>query len=120
MEPDSTSIACTEPQPKLLFALDPAGVAEAGRKMSAWAAGMVQQMEFALSEQELALATAKENGWQSGTLFRAVEMTRRRIAFYSKIKIALDAGYLVIPNLPLDNFAIRTNRKGPVSREGDR
>lgn len=67
-----------------------------------------------LKDAEENLASAKKNKWKRGPFERVVSKVQNNIEFYEKIKAALEAGYVIIPNLEnLDIFAIRTTRKNP-------
>lgn len=57
-----------------------------------------------------ALDKAVVNKWQTKPLRNAVRRSERRHEYYVKIREALAAGYSIIPNFPIDVFAIRTNR----------
>lgn len=57
---------------------------------------------------------AKKNKWKSKTLKRHAEKAVKRVEYYQKILAALEAGYHIIPNFPVDTFAIRVTRDGPT------
>jgi hypothetical protein len=57
---------------------------------------------------------AKARKWKTGPFQTQADKIQKNIDFYTKIKAALDAGYVIIPNFDdLDIFAIRTTRKKP-------
>lgn len=67
-----------------------------------------------LAEAQENLRIAKERKWKRGPFERQVDKVQDSIKFYEKIKAALEAGYVIIPNIEdLDIFAIRTTRKKP-------
>lgn len=45
---------------------------------------------------------------------------RRRLAFYEKVKAALEAGYYIIPPFAVQLFAVRTNRENPPDERSER
>jgi hypothetical protein len=40
----------------------------------------------------------------------AINRTTKRVLYYEKIKAAVEAGYLIVPNFPIDVFAVRVKR----------
>jgi hypothetical protein len=71
-------------------------------------------LKIELKEANENLRIAKERKWKKGPFESQVEKVSQSIKFYEKIKVALEAGYVIIPNLEdLDIFAIRTTRKNP-------
>jgi hypothetical protein len=100
-------------EPALLYALNPHELQVAGKKMADFFVGRRDEMKRLLMEQETAYNHAVDHKWASAALKRACDITKRRLTFYEKAVQAVDAGYLVIPNLPMDVFAIRVARKRP-------
>lgn len=62
------------------------------------------------------LEIAKKNKWGTGGLYRAHARAVKMVTFYEKVKAALEAGYCIVPNFPVELFAIRTNRKHPTRK----
>lgn len=59
------------------------------------------------------LRVAARAGFKLSTYERPVNLAVRRITYYEKCLAAVEAGYLIVPNMPLTLFAIRTNRQCP-------
>ena len=57
---------------------------------------------------------AKKNKWQTKTLKRHAEKAVKRVEYYQKVLAAFEAGYHIVPNFPVDAFAIRVTRDGPT------
>lgn len=57
-----------------------------------------------------ALAVAEKNKWAVKTYRSQLKKVQVRRQYYSKLLSAMDAGYTIVPNMPVDVFAIRTNR----------
>lgn len=57
------------------------------------------------------IAIAKKAGWGRSALVRAERKALKRLQFYQKIKLAVEAGYCIVPNFPVQMFAIRTKRR---------
>lgn len=66
-----------------------------------------------------AVEVAKRNGWQLGALQRQARNALGRVRFFEKCKAASEAGYCIIPNLPVDVFAIRTHRNPKYKDSAD-
>ncbi len=73
-------------------------------------------MEVSAEAQDLwqAYETAKAKKWKSSTLQRHAALAKKRLTFYEKIKAALEAGYIIVPNFPVTLFAIRTDKDKPA------
>jgi len=82
-------------------------------ELLAWAR---QKLELVKSEWDEAAETylaACDANFRTAPLERAAARQEKRYEFYSKILAALEAGYVLMPTLGVDVFAVRTNRKGP-------
>ena len=64
------------------------------------------------------LTIAKKHGWRTVTLRSAVGRMTSRIKFYEKIRAASQAGYLIVPDFPVEVFEVRTIRKAPPGKTG--
>lgn len=98
-----------------VFARNPQEMNVAQGQLVGWTLaklGEIRMEELDLKEN---LEVATKNGWRTTTLKRQLSRTARRLEFYEKVKAALDAGYCIIPNFPIDVFAIRTERGTPVA-----
>lgn len=69
-------------------------------------------------EQELreSWRIAQRNKWRSSTLKRHADLAAARVVFYTKVKDALRAGYCLMPPLPIQIFAIRSDAKTPRAK----
>lgn len=56
---------------------------------------------------------AKKNKWNTKVLARLRAMALKKVEYYTKMLAALKEGYVLVPNFPIDIFAIRTDRKYP-------
>ena len=66
-----------------------------------------------LADFERNLEIAKKNKLKQTTIVASIYKTRRRVEFYEKLKAAFDAGFVPIPDMDLDIFAVRTTRRKP-------
>lgn len=54
-----------------------------------------------------AVEHAKKNKWKYTTLQNQYSKSVKKVEYYEKIKGALEAGYYIVPNFPIEIFAIR-------------
>jgi hypothetical protein len=59
------------------------------------------------------LRIAKKNRWRTIGLRNAVSRSKRTIQYYQKIRLAVQAGYLIIPNFPVETIAVRVDSNAP-------
>lgn len=97
-------------------ATTPLEMSQAQDSLIAWAKWKIGKMKQEAEELAENLAIAIKNKWKTDTLRRHSALAAKRVTFYEKIKAALEAGYCIVPNFPIDLFAIRTNRKKPRSK----
>lgn len=96
-----------------LVALTPADVAPAQRQLSDWCTQKMRALGREYRDLSANLRIAKKNRWSRGGLIKAVALTKRRIQYYLKMKRIVEAGYLIIPNLPIELIAVRVDRDNP-------
>lgn len=115
------AIAGAEPDPEdhlALVALTPGDMPTQQRALSAWC-----DRKIALVERELATFVALQDeaiigGFKHASYTNGVNRTAKRVEYYRKIKAAVDAGYLIVPNMPTRTFAVRVKRAKPKRVEG--
>ena len=90
-----------------VFANNPADMVGAQRSMILWCARKIQAIKGDLAEAQTNLDAAKANKWSPEAWAKQVKLHTDKIDFYKKIKIALEAGYYIVPPFPVDTFAIR-------------
>lgn len=108
----------SEPQPLSVYALTPREIGPAQAQLADWCQQKMRALGKDYAELKANLTVATRNRWSRGGLQKAVAMTKRRIIYYKKIQSALRAGFLIIPNLPIDVIAVRVNRGSPPWKEG--
>jgi len=92
---------------------------------SAMAVWFASKEEIAMRdavELDEAVAIAGKAGWATDGLKRQARIARDRVKFYTKCRLAAQAGYCVVPNMPATLFAIRTKKsfpRGHASWESD-
>lgn len=68
-------------------------------------------IEAEFKDLNAALNEARKQGWATGALTRARDRTAKLEAYYFKMLKAVEAGFVMIPDFPIDVFAIRVKRK---------
>ena len=95
-------------------ALIPAELAEGNEKLLAW---LVKQCET-VGDEEIDLRNAAKSAREAKYRWKHLDALAKKagqqVMFYEKVKQAVEARFMLIPNLPLDSFLIRTTRKKPT------
>lgn len=97
-----------------LAALTPESVQAAQSVLTEWCQAKLAAVRAEIRDLSKNYREAQKAKWRSQPWKRHIDLSQRRLDFYGKVLAALEAGYLVIPNLPLDVFAIRTARAVPL------
>jgi hypothetical protein len=118
--------AKAKPKPKVekpaddklvVIARNPAEMQVAQQQLCSWAANQVDKSLAELREAEDGVAQAKKSKWRTTGFVTNLRYARERFNYYTKVKAALDAGYVIVPNFDLDIFAIRTTKFRPKNEE---
>lgn len=113
-----TDLTTTVPN-QTLVALTPQEVAPAQQDLIVWCTKKMHGLGLEYAELQANLRVATRNRWSRGGLIKAVATLKRRIQYYGKIKAAVQAGYLIVPNFPIEVIAVRVARDQPyASKEG--
>lgn len=96
-----------------LTATLPSEMVASQQQLIAWCDNRIAFCRAESQELGEAVEHAKKNKWKSGTLQTQHNRSLRRVEYYEKIKGALEQGYYIVPNFPIQIFAIRKghNRK---------
>lgn len=114
----NTALATTG-RTQTLVALSPHDVGPAQVNLAVWCRGKIAALGSELREHRQNLRHAQASKWKVTPWQSLVSKTKRRMVYYAKIKSAVEAGYLVVPNFDIDVFAVRTVRHTPP-QEWDR
>ncbi len=79
----------------------------AQRQLIAWCEKKIEVVRLETDELQAAAEHAKKMKWKSGTLESQYRKSVKLVEYYEKIKAALLAGYYIVPNFPIEIFAIR-------------
>lgn len=96
-----------------LTAVVPSEMVASQQQLIAWCDKKIVVVRAESMELGEAVEHAKKNKWKSGTLQTQYGRAVKRVEYYEKIKQALQAGFYIVPNFPIEMFAIRKqhNRK---------
>lgn len=92
-----------------VVALTPAEMVPAQHDLIAWCDRKIQALQDESDELDLHQKLAVENGWKTSVVTANLNRTARRITYYRKMQAALQAGYLLVPNMPVEVLAVRVN-----------
>jgi hypothetical protein len=96
---------------RTLVALTPEAMLPAQAELAAWCDQKIAAVRAELADIEANLDLATEHGWKHASVAAALNRTKKRILYYEKLKVAVAAGYVVVPNFPIDVFAVRVQRQ---------
>ena len=101
-----------------LTATIPSEMVASQQQLIAWCEKKIAVCSAEVQELGEAVDHAKKSKWKAGPLQTQHGKAIRRVQYYEKIKGALEAGYYIVPNFPIEMFAIRkgANRK-PTGKE---
>lgn len=90
---------------------------ECQQQMQHWFAAKEREARIEMADASSAIPLATSAGFRSGPFERQLKRAGRRAEFYEKARLAVAAGYTIIPAFPVDVFAIRTKRQNPLRGE---
>ncbi len=94
-----------------LVALSPADMLPAQTELLAWCDRKIAAVQLELADLEANLEIAMNAGLKFRGITAAVNRTAKRIVYYEKLKAAVEAGYVIVPNFPVNVFAVRVARE---------
>jgi hypothetical protein len=93
-----------------LVARNPVEMQDARDKLISWLMAKTENVAVEIQDYRDALEQAVKNKWSKRGLQKAVDNAMFREEFYSKALSAVKAGFTIVPDFPIDVFAIRTER----------
>lgn len=99
---------------RTFVALTPQEMPLAQAEITAWCRAKVIELSKELAEARQSLRDVRRlklgrtKAWQN-----VITRTANRMIYYAKILAAVRAGYLVVPNFPMEVIAVRVNRRAP-------
>lgn len=96
-----------------LTASIPLEMINAQQQLITWCDSKLASLKFESKELFDATEHAKKMKWKSTTLYNQYNRSLKKVSYYEKIKEALLEGYYIVPNFPIQMFAIRTKKESP-------
>lgn len=97
----------------VVLARDPQEMAQAQQGLIDWFTAKLNAEKLQLAECEENLAIAKRMKTKTEGWRRQVSLAQKRVTFYTKGLTALEEGYCIIPDFPVQLIAVRTTKKRP-------
>lgn len=97
----------------VVIARNPVELEQSQGKLIEWAGKKVAAQKQSMDELQENYDVAVKSKWRSSTLKRHLNIAKKIVRYYEKIEAALKAGYCIVPNFPVDVFAIRTAKVIP-------
>ncbi len=94
-------------------AATPNEMAQSQDALIAWAKRKIAICDAEAKELRESYEMARIRKWKSDTLKRHAALADKRTDFYRKMRAALEAGYIIVPDFPVSVFAVRTDRPSP-------
>lgn len=110
---DETLSAAPEPTVADLTVVTAGDVREAQAPMIAWCDGKIAGIDAERQEALQNAEHARQHKWKVTPFTRLANKLRRRVEYYQKLRQALVAGYVMVPNMPMDLLAVRVDRESP-------
>ncbi len=98
-------------------ALTPTDVPAAQAGIADWCREKIITLGQELREQRQNLAEAKRMLWRHHGWTTAITKTKARMIYYAKIRAAVRAGYLIVPNFECEVMAVRVKRDKPREKD---
>lgn len=92
-------------------------MARAQKSLVDWARSRSARTAGELSDALANYEIAKESKWRTAPFEALVRRIEKRLHFYEKVTLALEAGYVIVPEMDLELIAIRTKKKHPRPNE---
>lgn len=103
----------TELANRSLVALTPAELPAVQGQLADWCLQKIRSLGTDLREFRENLRQARKMHWRRTGWERAILKTKKQMIYYTKIKSAVQAGYLVVPNFDVDVLAVRVEKQTP-------
>lgn len=110
----SEALAVQGGQPLVhLVARNPVEMQEARSGLANWLTAKITAVGAEMQDYQESLAEAVRNKWSAKGLKKAISSAFWRKEFYEKTLDAVEAGFTIVPEFPIDVFAIRVQREAP-------
>ena len=97
----------------VLVARNPNEMQKAQAGLREWAEKKVIEVRESYEDLKQNYEVSVKNKWKTSALKRLTLLAKQKLEYYEKAKAAIDEGYCLVPNFPMDVFAIRTSQTKP-------
>lgn len=111
--------ATTDSRDIHLIARHPAEMEQCQEQLIAWARRRETEAKAELDDCLANREIARKSKWRVEPWQRRVRAAGKTLNYYKKLRMALEAGYYIVPPMPFQAFAIRTERHQPLRKEKD-
>lgn len=115
MSENETALAVTQqpPMPVHLVATNPVEMEASQKDLKAWLEKKIESLDVDIVDFNRTINVARENKWNTSGMVRLRNKAVDSQEFYAKVLAAVEAGFTIIPDFPVDIFAIRVERELP-------
>lgn len=96
-----------------LTATIPQEMVESQTQLIEWCNIKVASIQADVKELEQAVDHAVKSKWSASALRNQLAKAKKTLIYYVKVREALNEGYYIVPNFPVQLFAIRTKKEEP-------
>lgn len=113
MEVIKSSVGSSEVKDIALTAMLPSEMVDSQNQLVDWCGRKILVCRDEVRGLYDAYERAKKMKWKSEPLRNLWRNASKKLAYYEKVKAALEAGYYIVPNFDIQFFAIRTDKASP-------
>ncbi len=96
-----------------LFSTDASQLGAMQEKMGVWVRMRIAELENDMIGLQAELDIALQNNWRPDSWRRQINQLDKRVKYYQKIEAVIKEGYVLVPSMPMDVFAVRTTKNYP-------
>lgn len=96
-----------------LVAKNPQEMGQSQEGIRLWLTQKVQDERRELTDVQDAHDIAVKRKWGAAALLRQANRAAARVGYYEKLLLAVEGGFCIVPNFPVDFFAIRVKKAKP-------
>lgn len=123
MSDDAITVIESQPEPETSLVPQFHAVAVNATEMAAsklsiktWLEQKILQLGSEIAQTEEAYESAIKHKWKASTFKSSLSRLKQKHLYYGKLLAAVHAGFTIVPNMPVDVFAIRVLRGDPKWR----
>ena len=103
----------------VVIAKSPEEMATAQHALIGWCDSKISAMELELRDAEENVKLAQLRKWKIAPFRKNADLAQGRVAYYQRMKAALEAGYVIVPDMPAQTLVVRTGKREPRRQQTD-